>query len=208
MADPPRPVERRGNRRAIAIAAGVVVATGSVAGGSMALASGGSSATALRTPAPERVVMPDKSPMWTGLAAGPALRSAAASKASASPSASPTPPATTAAPSPTTAAAPAISVVYRVENRSFSDFEAEISVTNNGSSAVSDWNIVVVLPQDRFESWWGASGDLRDGALILSPQSSSGPLEPGQTLHVHFKASGTETTPEACAFNNVTCATS
>lgn len=207
MAAPARHVERRGSRRVIAIAAGLVVATGAIAGGSIAFASGGGSATAVRTSAPDRVVMPDKGPIWTGLASGPALRSAAAVQASPSPSVSPAPAATTAAPSPT-AAAPAISVVYRVDDRSFNGFDAEIDVTNSGAGAVSGWAIVVALPQDRFESWSGASGDASDGALILQPQSSSGPLEPGQTLRVHFKATGMETTPTACAFNDISCATS
>ncbi|MBV9380637.1 MAG: cellulose binding domain-containing protein, partial [Streptosporangiaceae bacterium] len=70
---------------------------------------------------------------------------------------------------------------------------------------VSDWQIVVALPQDQITSFWNATGYVSNGILLLQPASYDQSLPPGGTLNVYFTAQGPETTPEACAFDGITC---
>jgi hypothetical protein len=207
---PPRLSERRG-MRAVAVAAGVVVAMGSVIGGSVALESGGVAARAIRATAPDPLSipqMPAMSPVRTGLASiGPARR--AHLPARPRPSASATVVSQPAAAQPsTTAAAPDLAVTYVIDNSWPNGFQGEVRVTNNTNQAISGWQIDVAVPQDRFNTWWNATGQVSNGVLVMSQPSWSGPLEPGQTLHAYFNATGWQTSPTVCAFNGITCATS
>jgi len=99
----------------------------------------------------------------------------------------------------------AVVVSYVVDSRGADGFQAEVDVSNNGSSSISGWQIVVALPDDQVTSVQGAKGYVSNHILLLSQASSSPAIAPGATARVFFTAQGVETAPELCAFNNVTC---
>jgi hypothetical protein len=119
--------------------------------------------------------------------------------------ASPTP---TVAASPTataTSGQPVVTVSYAVDEQVGDSFEAEIDVTNDGSSSISGWQILVALPHDQITELANATGYESNHILLLQPVSSGSAIAPGATLRVYFDAQGTQTAPELCAFDNVTC---
>jgi Cellulose binding domain len=120
------------------------------------------------------------------------------------PAAGPAAPTTT-LPAPATAR-PAITVMYRVVSRWSRGFEGEVAVVNNGPSPISDWQIVVALPDDQFTAVSkNASGYVSHHILLLHPASYANPVPANGTLSVFFTTYGTELTPELCAFNDTTC---
>jgi hypothetical protein len=117
--------------------------------------------------------------------------------------ASPTP---TVAASPTaTSGQPVVTVSYAVDEQVGDSFEAEIDVTNDGSSSIAGWQILVALPHDQITEVANATGYVSNHILLLQPASSGSAIAPGATLRVYFDAQGTQTAPELCAFDNVTC---
>jgi cellulase/cellobiase CelA1 len=117
--------------------------------------------------------------------------------------ASPTP---TAAASPTaTSGQSTVTVSYAVDEQVGDSFEAEIDVTNDGSSSISGWQIVVALPGDQVTELANATGYESNHILLLQPLSPGSAIAPGTTLRVYFVAQGTQTMPEICAFDNVSC---
>jgi Cellulose binding domain len=99
----------------------------------------------------------------------------------------------------------AVMVTYAVDSQSGDGFQAEVDVSNIGSSSISGWHIVVALPEDEVTSVQGATGSVSDHVLLLSPASSSSAITPGTMIRVFFTAEGFETTPELCLFNTTTC---
>lgn len=197
-----RPVARAG-RRGVAVAAGAVAAILVIAG-TVALQS-------YTTPG-KKIVPPD-------IAVVPTFPQFKASHtASPSPSPSVRPRASSSAirnPAPTVQVTPGgvlsvpavpIAVTYRVDSQGDGGFQGEIDVVNNEAEPISGWQIVLALPGDQFQSWWNATGFVSNGILLLYQPSNAGPLAAhGGTLHVFFVASGTQTTPKACAFDGVNC---
>jgi hypothetical protein len=119
-------------------------------------------------------------------------------------------PAAGAAPSASPRAAqrkpPAIVARYLITSQGPGGFQGEIQVTNNGTQPIAGWQIVVALPDDQVLSFSNASGFISNGILLLQPGPGSQAVQPGGgTLSVFFVAEGTQTTPEACAFNQVVC---
>jgi cellulase/cellobiase CelA1 len=117
-----------------------------------------------------------------------------------------------ASPTPTAAASPtarsgqsAVTVSYAVDEQAGDSFEAEIDVTNDGSSSISGWQIVVALPDDQVTELVNATGYESSHILLLQPVSSGSAIAPGTTLRVYFVAQGSQTVPEVCAFDNVSC---
>jgi hypothetical protein len=128
----------------------------------------------------------------------------------ATPRSSPVP--TVTSPTPTVAASPtassgqpAVLVSYAVDDQVGDSFEAEIDVTNDGSSSISGWQIVLALPGDRVTELANATGYESNHILLLQPVSSGSAIAPGATLRVYLIAQGTRTAPEVCAFDNVSC---
>jgi len=136
---------------------------------------------------------------------------AATTRASAAPSAtspSATPSATVspvAASSDAKAAQPTVSVAYAVVADSGGQFKGQVTVENNGSAPISGWQVVVALPDDQITSFSNASGYDSDGILLLQPASSADTVPADGTLNISFTAVGSQTTPEACTFNSITC---
>jgi hypothetical protein len=107
--------------------------------------------------------------------------------------------------SPNTAQAPLV-VRYLIASEGSGGFQGEISVTNNGTQPISDWRIVVALPDDQVLSFSNASGFVSNGILLLRPGPGAQPIPPGGgQLNVFFVAEGAQTIPQACAFNDVVC---
>jgi cellulase/cellobiase CelA1 len=98
-----------------------------------------------------------------------------------------------------------VTATYAVDSQSEFGFQAEVDVTNNGSSPISGWVISVALPKDQVTSVQGATGYVSDHVLLLAPASSSSAIAPGTMIRVFFTAEGFETTPELCLFNSTTC---
>jgi hypothetical protein len=97
-------------------------------------------------------------------------------------------------------------VRYLVTSQGPGGFQGEVQVTNNGRQPISGWQIAVALPDDQVLSFSNASGFVSNGILLLQPGPGSRAVRPrGGTLSVFFVAEGTQTIPEACAFNQVVC---
>jgi Cellulose binding domain len=120
---------------------------------------------------------------------------------------SPSPAATStiaASPSPMSGQ-PKVTVSYTVDEQVGDRFQAEVDVTNGGSSPIADWQIVVALPDDQVTAFANATGYVSNHILLLQPASSGSAIASGSTLRVSFAATGIETVPVVCAFNNITC---
>jgi hypothetical protein len=66
--------------------------------------------------------------------------------------------------------------------------------------------MAISLPEDTVTSWQNAVGYYSNGILLLSQGWNQGPVgADGGTLHVFFVASGSETTPQDCGFDTLTC---
>jgi len=153
------------------------------------------------------VQFPTTSPAQTvGAMPGPTTRASVTPSVTspvATPSAAVSP---VAASSDTNATQPTVSVSYLVVAQYDGRFKGEVTVENNGSAPISGWQIVVALPYyDQITSFWNASGYVSDGILLLQPASSADIVPADGTLSVTFTAVGSQTTPEVCAFNSITC---
>jgi hypothetical protein len=138
-----------------------------------------------RAPSPARSVTPAQS-----------IRGTASPAPTAPPTASPA----------SATAQPAITVRYRVISRWRHGFEGEVAVVNNGPSPISDWQIVIALPDDQFTAVSrNASGYASHHILLLHPASYANSVTAGGTLSVFFTTYGTELMPQLCAFNDTTC---
>jgi hypothetical protein len=101
---------------------------------------------------------------------------------------------------------PAIVVRYLVDSQEPGGFEGQVQVINNGLQPIAEWQIVLALQGDTVTSFQNASGYFSNGILLLQP-AGAGQLVPadGGTLNVFFAAEGTQTMPQACAFNGIAC---
>jgi hypothetical protein len=200
---------RRGRpwRRGTAIAAAVGVATAAAAG--MVIlrshAAGGH-----RAALPDIAVVPTFPQVQPVHSASPAASRSArptrTTKASAAPSQTAAQTVAQTASPAATARAGTVTVTYRVDKHLGNGFQAEIDVVNNESQPISGWQIVVALQADEFQSWWNATGYVSNGILLLYQPSGTGPIPAGGgTLRVYFVASGSQTTPQACAFDGIDC---
>lgn len=126
-----------------------------------------------------------------------------------SPTMTTTPAMVTASATPTATASPGtatVTVSYIAVSTWYNGLEGEVRVTNTGSSAIAGWQIVVGLPYDHFTAVSeNASGYVSNHILVMNPASSADSVPAGGSLTVLFTAYGTQTTPELCAFNNISC---
>jgi hypothetical protein len=218
-----------GNRFLVAVSAVVAVAAffgcsalaGSLKGGAPAPSHGalpqvpqpaiasasGSPSAIVRGSPPATVSGSPPAPQLSQTGAAPAIATGARH---AIPHMSPAP--TVASPTPTVAASPtatsgqpAVTVSYAIDEQVGDSFEAEIDVTNDGSSSISGWQILVALPHDQVTELANATGYVSNHILLLQPASSGSAIAPGATLRVYLDAQGTQTAPELCAFDNVIC---
>lgn len=148
------------------------------------------------------------SPAQTASPHGPGASPSATARASAAPSVTEpgVAPVTVSVPSVASSPAqPAVAVSYLVVAQYDGQFEGEVTVENNGSAPISGWQIVVVLPDDQITSFSNATGYVSNGVLLLQPAYNADGIAADGTLSVYFTAVGSQTTPEACAFNDTIC---
>jgi hypothetical protein len=224
------PLRRTRGRTTVAIAAGVALGLSALAGVSFALPSAHGpasfprvrllpplpSATGSGQPRPTasptpRPTMPARNDMTHGskmpVMTPPATPSPTMIRP-ATPSPTMTAPATPSAMATPSASAtqPTVAVIYRVVSERDGGLVGEVKVINTGYSAISRWQLVVALPYDQFTAVSdNASGYASHHILLLQPATYADSVPAEGTLSVFFAAYGTQTTPEACAFNDISC---
>ena len=99
-----------------------------------------------------------------------------------------------------------VSVRYLVASQGPGGFQGEVQITNNTAQAIAGWQLVIALQDDDVVSFTNATGYVSNGILLLSPANGAQVVPPnGGTLAVFFVAEGTQTIPDACAFNGISC---
>ena len=84
-------------------------------------------------------------------------------------------------------------------------FEGRITIVNNGTGNVGNWQLVAALPGDSISWIQNALGPDADGVLYAQPLATQGTIPPGGSLNVYFNAIGPTTSLAACTFNGTTC---
>jgi cellulase/cellobiase CelA1 len=101
--------------------------------------------------------------------------------------------------------APPVVVSYFVDREWAGGFQGQVRVVNNGTRPISGWQAVIALPRDRVTWFWNADGFVSHHIMLLRPLSADEVVPGGGTLTVFFTATGPETTPQACAFDGISC---
>jgi hypothetical protein len=123
------------------------------------------------------------------------------------PSASPTP-GPSPAPQPTASApsGPGLTITYSTPDVWDGGFQGEFTIVNNGSTTVSNWQVVITLPGDQVDTAWDANWQPGPaGTVILTPASYDTPLKPGASQQVNFEATGDTVEPASCTFDGSAC---
>jgi hypothetical protein len=100
---------------------------------------------------------------------------------------------------------PVISVSFAHVGQLAGGFEGRITIVNNGTGNVSNWQLVAALPGDLISSIQNAQGPDAQGVLYVQPLDTQGTIPPGGSLSVYFNAIGPTTSLAACTFNGATC---
>jgi hypothetical protein len=101
---------------------------------------------------------------------------------------------------------PQVVVSYVIDREWAGGFQGQVRVVNNGTRPITGWQAVIALPRDRVTWFWNASGFVSHHIMLLQPLSADEVVPAGGgTLSVFFTATGRETTPQACAFNEIPC---
>jgi hypothetical protein len=121
-----------------------------------------------------------------------------------SPSPSPVPPPT---PSPTPdPPGPAVTVSFSVLQQWPGGFRGELTIVNQGGSAVNGWQLAITLPGDQVQNVWNANWQPTGwGSVIMTPVPGDQVIEPGASVPVDFVAQGDPTEPANCTFNGSPC---
>lgn len=122
---------------------------------------------------------------------------------------SPTPSATpTPTPTSTPTASPArqpVKVSYTVVRQHPHSFQGQLTIVNDGRTAINGWELVVVLPDDDIRSVSGGTFHTNGDILYIDPLQSQRSIAPGATLTENFTAHGSTTTLTSCTFNGAAC---
>jgi hypothetical protein len=106
----------------------------------------------------------------------------------------------------TAGSGPQVVVSYVVDREWAGGFQGQVRVVNNGTQPIAGWQAVIALPRDRVTWFWNASGFVSHHIMLLRPLSADEVVPAGGgTLSVFFTATGPETTPQACAFDGISC---
>ncbi|GAB2959952.1 glycoside hydrolase family 9 protein [Nonomuraea fastidiosa] len=92
------------------------------------------------------------------------------------------------------------SAAYTLVNSWGGGYQAEVTVTNDGSSTISGWT-VSWSTQSTITQLWGGRHTASGGTVTVSNEAWNGGLAPGASATFGFIANGTSTTPE------ITCTT-
>jgi Cellulose binding domain len=132
----------------------------------------------------------------------------AAPAPTAPPAPSPTPsPVPTPAPSPTPdPAGPAVTVSFSVLRQWPGGFLGQLTIVNQGGSAVNGWQMAITLPGDQVQNVWNANWQPAGwGSVIMTPVPDDQVIEPGASAAVNLVAQGNPTEPASCTFNGSPC---
>jgi hypothetical protein len=109
----------------------------------------------------------------------------------------------TPSPAPVTAA---VTVSYSTPKRWSGGFQGQLIITNHGSSAVADWQIVITLSGDRVDTVWNAVWQYGSGgSVVMTAAPYDQVIEPGAAQSVNFVAQGATTAPASCTFDGSAC---
>jgi Cellulose binding domain len=84
-------------------------------------------------------------------------------------------------------------------------FTGQVTVVNQGAAAISGWQLVVALPGDSVSAVQNAEFTDNNDVLFLSPAPYDLSIAPGDSVTISIFASGPESTPAECSFNDVAC---
>ena len=124
----------------------------------------------------------------------------------------PLPGAVTGTPSPTgspSASALSCSAAYSVTNSWAGGFQAQIVLTNTGSSAISPWALTWTFPGDqKISSLWDASYTQSGEQVTATAESYNATLAPAGTVTIGFTGTFTasDSAPTTFAVNGTACA--
>jgi hypothetical protein len=100
---------------------------------------------------------------------------------------------------------PVISISFARVGQLSGGFEGQITIVNNTSANVGNWQLVAALPGDSISSIKNALGPNTDGVLYVQPLATQGAIPPGGSVIVSFNAIGPTTSLAVCTFNGATC---
>jgi hypothetical protein len=98
-----------------------------------------------------------------------------------------------------------VKVSYSVVRQHPNSFQGQFTIVNNGSTAITGWQLVVVLPGDRIRAVWDASFHTNGDTVYIDPPRSLRTIAPGATLIENLAAHGSTTAPTSCTFNGSAC---
>jgi cellulase/cellobiase CelA1 len=98
-----------------------------------------------------------------------------------------------------------VDVSYSLEHSWQGGFQGVFTIVNNGSTAVSGWELDAVLPGDQVEWVWSASWHMTGDTLVMTPPGDQATIGPGDTVTEHVTAQGSTTSPTSCTFNGSPC---
>ena len=168
-------------------------------------------ASCSHTTAPASVAAKPSTSASTPAAAPPSPAPPSASlsaRPSASASASATASAATGPTTPATSVSPAlrfVHVTYSLVRRWAGGFQGQFTIVNRGHTAISDWRLTVVLPDDHVESAWDASFQETGNTVTLIPPAYALSIAAGAKVTEQFTATGTTLRPVSCKFSGAPC---
>jgi endoglucanase len=123
----------------------------------------------------------------------------------------PLPGASTGSPTPTGSGSPppsvACSAAYSVTNTWSGGMQAQVTVTNTGTSNISPWTLTWTFPGDeKINSLWNATFTQSGEQITATAESFNATIAPAGSVTVGFTASATNSAaPTTFAVNGVTC---
>jgi Cellulose binding domain len=138
----------------------------------------------------------------------PAPSASVSTRPSASASASGSASAATGPTTPATSVSPAlrfVHVTYSLVRRWKNGFQGQFTIVNQGRTAISDWRLTVVLPNDHVESAWDASFQETGNTVTLIPPAYALSIAAGAKVTEQFTATGTTLRPVSCTFSGAPC---
>lgn len=154
--------------------------------------------------------IPSSAAIGPGTGASAAMSAPASHRPRPARTASAPPPVQVVAPQPTATTPsapppPALAATYTAFGTGGDGFAGQVTLTNQGPAAISNWQLVVALPGDDISAVQNAEFNDDNDVLFMTPAPADLTIEPGASIAVTIYASGPTQTPAECSFNNVAC---
>jgi hypothetical protein len=110
-------------------------------------------------------------------------------------------------PTPTSTSSSGITVTYQLSSQWPGGLSVNISITNNGTTAVNGWTLQFTFPGDQqITQLWNGSYTQSGKQVTITNLSYNGTIAPGQTISLGFNGTWTSnnTSPTTFTFNGVT----